>query len=490
MRLSELAASVPGSRLEGGDPEIRGLAYDSRRTRPGDLFLCVRGFREDGLRYLPQARAAGAVDAVIEAGTTGVDLPALAVPSVRAAMPALAGAFYRRPSRELQLVGVTGTNGKTTIAWLVHALCARAGWRAGLLGTLGARIGDETLEGERTTPEAPDLQRLLRRMVDAGCRVAAMEVSSHALALDRPRGCEFDVAVLSNVTQDHLDFHGDMDAYAAAKSALFEQYPRESAKSFTAVLNGDDAVGRRLAGAARGAVVTYGIEQHADWQASDVEATLAGLEFTLRHPEGEDRLRLRLGGRFNVYNALAAAATAVALGLPWADVRAGLEAATGVPGRFEIIDAGQDFTVIVDYEHTPDGLENVLRAARALQPSALTVVFGCGGDRDRGKRPQMGRLAAELADRVLVTSDNPRSEDPEAIIGEILAGIPAGWRDRVRTVPDRRQAIETAIAEAESAALVLIAGKGHEDYQLLGERTIHFDDREVAREALRAHLAA
>ena len=491
MRLSELAGLLDDARVLGaGDPEITGLAYDSRRVRPGDLFFCVRGFAVDGLQFLPAAVEAGAVAGVVEGDRLPVKAPALRVESVRAAMPAIAAAFHAYPSRELALVGVTGTNGKTTITYLIHSLCSHAGWRAGVIGTLGCLIGDRRLPGERTTPEAPDLQALLRQMSDAGVRAAAMEVSSHALSLDRTRCCEFDVGVLSNITQDHLDFHGDMDAYAAAKAMLFERYPAESDKSFTAVLNVDDPFGRRLAGTSMGHVVTYGVENHADWRARNVTATATTLQFDLTHPEGEDHIRLRLGGRFNVHNALAAAAAVRALGVEWPTIRAGLVTAPGVPGRFEVIDEGQDFALIVDYAHTPDGLRNLLLAARELEPSRLTVVFGCGGDRDRSKRPQMGRLAADLADRTLITSDNPRSEDPLAILEEILAGVPAGRRDQVQCEVDRRTAIRQAIHSAEPGELVLIAGKGHEDYQIIGDQTIHFDDREEAREALRARLSA
>jgi len=404
-------------------------------------------------------------------------------------MPALAAAFYGHPTRALQLAGVTGTNGKTTIAYLIFSLCEHAGRRAGVIGTLGWRCGDQALEGDRTTPEAPDLQRLFRDLADRGAQAVAMEISSHALSLERTRGCEFDVGILSNVTQDHLDFHGDMDAYAAAKAILFERYPAASEKAFTAVLNADDPVGRRLIGTSLGSVVTYGIDNHADWRASEIVARPTGVEFALSHPEGRATIHLRLGGRFNVYNALAAAAAVRALGVEWETIRAGLEAAEGVPGRFQSVDDGQDFAVIVDYAHTPDGLENVLLAARELRPERLTVVFGCGGDRDRTKRPQMGRLAAQLADRVVITSDNPRSEDPDAIVAEILAGVPAGFRDRVACEMDRRAAIRAAIAAARPRELVLIAGKGHEDYQIVGDRKLHFDDREEALEAIRARRA-
>ncbi|MBI3910444.1 MAG: UDP-N-acetylmuramoyl-L-alanyl-D-glutamate--2,6-diaminopimelate ligase, partial [Armatimonadetes bacterium] len=311
-------------------------------------------------------------------------------------------------------------------------------------------------------------------------------VSSHALILHRPLGCEFDVGVFTNLTQDHLDFHADLEDYFQAKARLFAEYPRQSSKVFTGVINVDDPFGKRLTGETVGRVITYGIENPADLRAREIEARPTGITFTVADGEGERRIHLRLGGRFNVYNSLAAIGTARALRLDWDAIVAGLEAAPGVPGRFEAVDEGQPFAVIVDYAHTPDGLENVLRSARALQPRQLIVVFGCGGDRDRTKRPKMGRIAAELADRVVVTSDNPRSEAPVAIIEEILAGIDPADRRRMLVEVDRRAAIETAVARATPGDTVVIAGKGHEDYQILGDRKIHFDDREVAREALQA----
>jgi UDP-N-acetylmuramoyl-L-alanyl-D-glutamate--2,6-diaminopimelate ligase len=491
MNLSELAALLPEVERRGAaDPLIQGITHDSRRVKPGDLFLCVPGQKMDGHHFLARAAECGAVAAVVErADGLGVDLPLLVVPSTRAVMGPLSAAVHGHPSRAFTLVGVTGTNGKTTTSLLVEALFRAAGCRTGVIGTLGARIGDRELPGDRTTPEAPELQALFAEMAGADVRAVAMEVSSHALALDRTLGAEFDVGVFTNLTQDHLDFHETLEAYFEAKTRLFTGYPARSAKPFAAVLNLDDPYGQRLRNQSRGRIITYGIDREATLSASNVRATPAGVGFSLSREGAPGKpLQLRLGGRFNVSNALAALGVAHAAGLDWERCLAALAAVPGIPGRFESVDAGQQFAVIVDYAHSPDGLLNVLNAARALEPSRLIVVFGCGGDRDRGKRPLMGRLAAELADRVVVTSDNPRSEEPGGIIREIMAGIDPlpGCAARVVVEPDRRRAIAAAIGMAGPGDLVLIAGKGHENHQIFADRTIHFDDREVAREVLGA----
>jgi UDP-N-acetylmuramoyl-L-alanyl-D-glutamate--2,6-diaminopimelate ligase len=486
VRLSDIQRVLPGAlRLGEADPEIRGIDYDSREVGPGDLFVCVRGFKTDGRQYLPDAAQRGAAAALLERpAQADCGIPTLVVPSAREAMARAATAFYGYPSRELALVGVTGTNGKTTTTYLVESICRVAGWKTGIIGTVGCRIGSEPLPAERTTPEAPDLQGLLRQMVNAGVRSAAMEVSSHALSLQRTLGCEFDVGVFTNLTQDHFDFHRDIEDYFAAKSMLFQSYPRASGKLFTAVINGDDPYGRRLAAMAAGCVVTYGVSSECDLRATDIDATARSLCFTLAAGGERHHVRMRLGGLFNVANALAAAGAARALGLDWPAVARGLGEATGVPGRFESVEAGQDYAVIVDYAHSPDGLENLLRSARALSPRRLLVVFGCGGDRDRTKRPLMGGIAARLADRIFITSDNPRSEEPAAILEEILAGVPERARPATSLDADRRASIHAAVAEAKPGDVVLIAGKGHETYQIFATETIHFDDREVAREAI------
>ena len=499
--LNELLVHIPDGRLLAGsgadqpDPLITDLAYDSRRVQPGSLFFCIRGQKSDGLQFLPDAVAQGAVAAVVEGAPGVLPVPAIHVPNVRAAMAPLSAAFFNFPSRRLQLVGVTGTNGKTTTTYLVEAMARGAGRPSGVIGTTGARINGRAVElaGDRTTPESPDLQRLLAEMAetDSGAGViTSMEVSSHALDLGRTSGCEFDVAVFTNLTQDHLDYHPTMDDYFAAKARLFTEYPRSSSKPFTAVINTDDAYGRRLADMSEGQVLTYGVEQQADYRASEIVARPTTLEYRLTAPDGKFPVRLRIGGGFNIYNSLGAIAAARALEIPWETLLPALAEAAGVPGRFESVPTDAGFSVIVDYAHSPDGVENVLRAARALNPRRLITVFGCGGDRDRTKRPIMGRIAAELSDHVIVTSDNPRTENPDAIIREILTGIPPALTDVVEQEPDRAQAIRRAVQSAKDGDLVVIAGKGHETYQIFAHETVHFDDREEARKAIHARLSS
>jgi UDP-N-acetylmuramoyl-L-alanyl-D-glutamate--2,6-diaminopimelate ligase len=406
-------------------------------------------------------------------------VPELIVPDARAEMPRVAARFYGDPTRELKVVGITGTNGKTTTAFLVRALLQAGGTQTGLLGTVKSVVGGREEPVVRTTPEAIDLQATFRRMLDAGDRACAMEVSSHALELGRAEGIHFACRVFTNLTQDHLDFHGTMEDYYLAKRRLFEL------EAGPAVVNLDDEYGRRLADETGGAVVTYAIDHDADYRAREVRFDPAGSSFTCDTPDGPLEIETRLPGLFNVQNALAALAAARQLGVEPGAIQRGLAEADRVPGRFEPVDEGQEFTVLVDYAHTPEALENVLRAARQIARGRLHVVFGAGGDRDRAKRPLMGRAASELADRVIVTSDNPRSEDPGAIVDEVLAGTTG---DAEREV-DRRQAIARAVESAEPGDVVVIAGKGHEQGQEFeGGRKEPFDDATVAREALRAAL--
>jgi UDP-N-acetylmuramoyl-L-alanyl-D-glutamate--2,6-diaminopimelate ligase len=471
MRLHRVMPDAPAA---GGNLEITGLAYDTRTVEPGTLFFCVPGFTRDGHDFAPEAVARGAVALVVER-PLDLAVPQIAVASVRAAMAPAAAAFYGDPTAELQTVGVTGTNGKTTTAFLIGALLEAAGRQTGLLGTVKSVIGGAERPVERTTPEAIDLQRTFHEMLDAGDVACSMEVSSHALELHRADAIHFAAAIFTNLTQDHLDFHETMEDYFLAKRRLFAD-----ARPRNAVVNVDDPYGARLAAEQPGAV-TYAIDREATYRATDVRTDLTGSRFTVHGPDGPVKLSSPLPGRFNVCNVLAALAAVRALDVPL-DVAAGaIETAGHVPGRFEPVDAGQDFAVLVDYAHTPDSLENVLRAARQLTDGRVHVVFGCGGDRDRGKRPMMGEIAKRLADRVIVTSDNPRSEDPEAIIEEILAG---SGRD-VEHEADRRSAIATGIAGAAPGDVVVIAGKGHEQGQEFeGGRKIPFDDVTVARDAL------
>jgi UDP-N-acetylmuramoyl-L-alanyl-D-glutamate--2,6-diaminopimelate ligase len=463
---------------EPGDAgrEIANLAYDSRRVTPGSLFFCVSGLRSDGHDHAPAAVAAGAVALVAER-PLGLGVPELIVADARATMAPIAARFNGYPSERLRVVGVTGTNGKTTTAFLVRRLLEAAGEQCALIGTVKTVIGgrDEELPG--TTPEAIDLQAAFTRMLDAGDRAAAIEVSSHALELHRADAVHFAASIFTNLTQDHLDFHPSMEGYFAAKRRLFELDPG------VPVVNSDDAHGRRLAAELADAV-TFGIDRSADYAARDVSFTLTGARFVLECAGGEVELRSPLPGRFNVSNVLGAIAAVHRLGVPLATIAAALPGIEPVPGRFQPVDEGQEFAVLVDYAHTPDSLANVLETARALTGGRLICVFGCGGDRDRGKRPQMGEIASRLADVVLVTSDNPRSEDPEAIVEEILTGVARA--SGAEAVVDRRKAVGRAVDLARPGDVVVIAGKGHEQGQeFAGGRKLPFDDVLVAREALR-----
>jgi UDP-N-acetylmuramoyl-L-alanyl-D-glutamate--2,6-diaminopimelate ligase len=473
MRLDRIMA---GAAAGAGEVEIAGLAYDTRTVAPGTLFFCVPGFTRDGHDFASEAIAQGAVALVVER-PLHQSVPEIQVPSVRAAMAPAAAAFYGDPTNTLQTIGVTGTNGKTTTAFLVGALLEADGRQTGLLGTVKSVIGGAERAVERTTPEAIDLQRTFREMLDAGDVACSMEVSSHALELHRADATHFAAAIFTNLTQDHLDFHQTMERYYAAKRRLFK--PGRTRHS---VVNVDDPYGARLAAELSGAI-TYAVDRDATYRATDLRTDLSGSRFTVHGPDGMVTLSSPLPGRFNVYNVLGALAAVRELGVPLEVAAGAIETAGHVPGRFEPVDAGQDFAVLVDYAHTPDSLENVLRAARGLTGGRVHVVFGCGGDRDRGKRPMMGEIAKRLADRVIVTSDNPRSEDPETIIEEILAGSGAD----VEHDADRRGAIAAAIATAAPGDVVVIAGKGHEQGQEFdGGRKVPFDDVTVARDALEA----
>jgi UDP-N-acetylmuramoyl-L-alanyl-D-glutamate--2,6-diaminopimelate ligase len=496
MELVELVrASGVAAEVRGGDAEISSLAYDSRAAGPGTLFFCVRGVRSDGHEFASQVVDAGAAALVVERPLE-LGVPEVAVADARAAMAPLAAAFHGDPTVELRMVGITGTNGKTTTAFLVRHLLEAAGQRCGLLGTVQRVVGGEVEEVVRTTPEAIDLQETFARMLAVGDVACAMEVSSHALALHRADAINFDVKAFTNLTQDHLDFHTDMEEYFAAKRLLFTAEggaPALVLQGGVSVINADDHYGRRLVSELRagepGGLLTFSAAgTEADFSARDVAFDAGGSSFTCLTPGGSVEVRTPLPGDFNVANATCALACAHALGLDVRDSAAALADAGRVPGRFEPVDEGQEFAVLVDYAHTPDSLENVLQAARRLTKGRLISVFGCGGDRDRDKRPLMGRAGAELSDLAVVTSDNPRSEDPGAIIDEILAGITD--RGAVRVEPDRRAAIALALQAAEASDTVVIAGKGHEQGQEFeGGRKIPFDDREVAREQLR-ELAA
>jgi UDP-N-acetylmuramoyl-L-alanyl-D-glutamate--2,6-diaminopimelate ligase len=493
-KLKELLTALPDARVLGSeDTEVSALAYDSREVGPHSAFICIRGLARDGHEFIPQAVEKGASVIVGEDQAALSALPesvtGVLVPSGRRALALLASEFYGHPSRELLLVGVTGTNGKTTTAHLIAELLREAGYKSvGIIGTLGAVSDRDLYDTGRTTPESLDLQRLLADFLDGGSEAVVMEVSSHALALQRVAGCAFDAGVFTNLTQDHLDFHGTMEEYFQCKAKLFGEVAEYSAqfKSFGAVLNVDDSYGRRL----RDEVcrdqlyITYGAENsEAHVVADAIHLTPQGSSFVARSSVGNVHLDLGLVGHFNVMNALAAVAFGLLQKMTPLQIQTALQRAAAPEGRMEMIDSGQDFYVAVDYAHTPDGLNNLLMTVHEFTPGRIIAVFGCGGDRDKGKRPQMGAIAASFSDVCVITSDNPRSEDPHAIIEDVLAGTRQG-KAEVLIEPDRRSAIETALARAGSGDFVLIAGKGHETYQIFKDRTIHFDDREVVRETL------
>lgn len=478
--LEDLAQFVGGELLAAGPPiAIRDVTHDSRRSGPGVLFVAVRGFTVDGHDYLQQAVDAGAAAVCVERPTS-LKVPQLVVSDTRSALPHLAAAVHHHPSRHLRVVGITGTNGKTTVAYLLDSIVRAAGMTSALIGTIGARIDGRSIAVGRTTPEAPEFQRLLAGMVDAHVEVAAVEVSSHALTLHRVDAVAFEVGAFTNLTQDHLDFHKDLDDYYHAKATLFE-----ADRTKQAVIWVDDPYGARLAAEVTIPATTVGLTEGADIRAGDVDVTPTGSRFELLVGDESTTVDLPLGGAFNVENALVAAACATVLGIDAGAIARGLGSVSQIPGRFEKIDAGQAFAVIVDYAHTPDGIAAVIAAAREVSQGAVIVVVGAGGDRDRRKRPAMGEAAAR-ADIAVITSDNPRSEDPLSIIDEVVRGAPPA--EGVRVVPDRREAIRQAIRAAAPGDVVLILGKGHEHGQEIAGRVEPFDDRDVAAEELREVL--
>jgi UDP-N-acetylmuramoyl-L-alanyl-D-glutamate--2,6-diaminopimelate ligase len=473
MKLGELSAALSPTEVVGdGSVEIADLAYAAGGVRPGALFFCVPGSRADGHDFAGAAVERGAVALAVERRLP-VAVPQIVVADTRAAMPAAAAAFFGHPTRELEVAGVTGTTGKTTTTYLLYSILEAAGRRPGLMGTVESRIGGERKPAVRTTPEAIDLQRAFRAMLDAGDRSAALEATSHGSELGRLAGIRFAALAFTNLSKEHLDFHGTMERYYAAKRRLFvgpEPPP--------AAVNVGDPYGRELAdelrALGRAPVMTFGFADDAEIKPGDLDGG--------RLRAGGIELETRLRGRFNLENVLAAVAVALLLDVPDEAIAEGVARVEGVPGRFETVDEGQPFTVVVDYSHKPGALENVLRTARGLSTGRVLCVFGCGGDRDRAKRPLMGRIAADLADVAIVTSDNPRSEDPDAIIEEVVAGAPG----RLEVEPDRAKAIGRALEAAEAGDVVVIAGKGHEQGQEVDGRVLPFDDREVAREALRS----
>ena len=485
MKLDHLLRTIDTSRIDGPvDVEVTSIECDSRRVQHGSMFVAIRGGEEeDRQHFVGDAIRKGASAVVVEEGTPEVDgvsaITRITVPSCRKSLAELAARFNEYPARDLLTVGVTGTNGKTTTALIVREILEAAGQSCGYLGTLGKFVSGDFEEMPNTTPEASQLHSVLGDMVTAGKRAAVMEVSSHSLVLGRVEGIEFDAAVFTNLTRDHLDFHGTEEAYFEAKAALFEQVS-DAVDRRPVVVNVDDGAGLVLASRYHANSITFGRAEDADVAVLGAASVDTGTDIVLRTPLGQIEVHSRLTGAFNVSNVMAAVACGIGLGVDAAAITAGVQSLEGVPGRFEQINCGQPFRVIVDYAHTPAGLETVLQTARALTGQRLICVFGCGGDRDVGKRPLMGGIAADLADVVVLTSDNPRSESPDGIISDIAAGTSGATEMYI----DREEAIRAALESAAAGDVVVIAGKGSEDYQIFADRTISFDDRQVARQAL------
>jgi UDP-N-acetylmuramoyl-L-alanyl-D-glutamate--2,6-diaminopimelate ligase len=500
MKLGELVSALDGvGELPGPwrQREVTDLVQDSRKASPGAVFVAVRGFHSDGHHFIPQAVRQGAAAVVVEENVrieALPDTPVIRVPDSRRALARLAARFYEYPSRRLALAGITGTNGKTTTSYLVRSIIEAAGHTAGLIGTIDYRIGKTVYPAPNTTPESLDLQRLLAEMAGGGVSYCVMEVSSHALALGRTEGCEFRTAAFTNLTQDHLDFHETMEAYFQAKLRLFSGLAPDA----VVVVNSDDARAGDIIANTRARIITFGLSQQADIRpAGPVDQGLGGLTFTATTPAGTINIESSLVGRHNIYNILTAVGMGLALGFPRDAVVAGISRMKAVPGRMEKVDAGQPFGVFVDYAHTEDALLRLLEAVREVAVKRVITVFGCGGDRDRTKRPKMGAAAVLGSDIVIVTSDNPRTEDAQAIIAEIETGMGSGRKvsgfgeitaqggpTPYLVIPDRAEAIDTAVSLAEPGDIVVIAGKGHEGYQIVGSTKHHFDDREQARLAI------
>ncbi len=493
MTVGQLMAALEGQveiveRRGGLDRAVTAVTDDSRAVASGSLFVAVKGERVDGHTFIPQVVQAGAAAIVAQGPVETGTIPLVRVADSRKALGLLGSRFYGDPSAQLSMIGVTGTNGKTTTTYLCKALLEGIGRRVGLIGTVAYQIGAETIPASHTTPGALELQGLLAKMKHAGLNSVVMEVSSHALAMDRTAGCEYDVAVFTNLTQDHLDYHRTMEEYYQAKLRLFTGLGVGKKTGRRAVVNMDDPRGSQIRAACAVPVWGYAVTNRADLKAEQVRLSMNGTAFTAATPAGTFAVESRLVGEHNVYNLLGAIGVALHAGATCDQVREAVAGVTNVPGRFERVSAGQDFTVVVDYAHTEDALVRLLSAAQALKTHRIITVFGCGGDRDRGKRPKMGRAAVEHSDIVVLTSDNPRTEDPMAILREVEVGVREALQSRsqveYRLVPDRREAIGTAVGLARTGDIVLIAGKGHEDYQIVGTKKFHFDDREVAQEAI------
>ncbi|WIY59970.1 UDP-N-acetylmuramoyl-L-alanyl-D-glutamate--2,6-diaminopimelate ligase [Bacillus arachidis] len=468
------------------NPEITSIEADSRKVTNGSLFVCMKGYTVDSHDFAKQAAAQGAA-AIVAERPIDVDVPVVLVKNTYRSLAVLADYFYEQPTHKLHLIGITGTNGKTTTSHIMDEIMRAHGHKTGLIGTINMKIGDETFEVKNTTPDALTLQQTFHRMVEKNVNSAVMEVSSHALSLGRVHGCDYDVAVFTNLTQDHLDYHKTMEEYKHAKGLLFAQLGNSyhNNREKYAVLNSDDPVAEEYMRSTAATVITYGIDTHSDIMAKDIVMTSGGTTFTLVTPSENIDITMKLIGKFNVYNVLAAIAATLVSGVSLQTIVEVVKKLTGVPGRFEVVDGGQDYTVIVDYAHTPDSLENVLTTAKQFSKGNVYCIVGCGGDRDRTKRPIMAGVATEYATHAILTSDNPRSEDPKSILDDMLTGAKG---NNYEVIIDRKEAIFHAVSEAKAEDIIIIAGKGHETYQIIGKDVHHFDDREIAKEAINERL--
>ena len=492
--LGTLAALIEGVEIIGNsDTEIKDIEHDSRKVTEGTLFACMVGAHVDGHDFIPKAKEKGAVAIITDNENAfmpaGMDV--LLVPNLSEALKVIVPFFHDYPAQKMRVIGITGTNGKTSISYMIRAMLRKMGFRVGLIGTIQIMIEDEALPIHNTTPDVVELQHTMAMMLEKNMDYVVMEVSSHALDQNRVAGVEFDTVVFTNLTQDHLDYHKTLENYKLAKAKLFDMVGAKTnvKNGKTAVVNVDDEAGAFMLSHADCRHITYGIDNAAFLKAENIQVLSSGAKFDIKHKFGVLPLDLKITGIFNVYNVMAAVGAAMAEGVPLPIIKAALEDFTGVPGRFELVRGGQDFAVIVDYAHTPDGLENIINTARKICDKKIITVFGCGGDRDRTKRPIMGRIAAELSDIVIATSDNPRTEDPAFILSQVVEGVEEACGDKQHeSIIDRKEAIFRAVRLAEAGDIVVIAGKGHEDYQILKDKTIHFDDKEVAMEAIKAKL--
>ncbi|KYD08147.1 UDP-N-acetylmuramoyl-L-alanyl-D-glutamate--2,6-diaminopimelate ligase [Heyndrickxia sporothermodurans] len=483
MKLHTLLKVLPLIKQPNENPEVIEIVQDNRKVTKGSLFICIKGLTVDGHTFAKEAEEKGAV-AIVAEHPVDVTIPVIIVKNTKRAMAILADAFYEQPTKKLHLIGITGTNGKTTTSHLIDQIFRDAGKVTGLIGTMYIKMAEQILDTKNTTPDSMTLQKTFKQMVDLNVDSAIMEVSSHALDQGRVMGCDYDIAVFTNLTQDHLDYHHTMEEYRRAKSLLFSQlgntYDHNRPKF--AVLNTDDPASEKIQKETAAHIISYGIDHEADFYAKNIEISAKGTTFTLKSPEGEHVLHIQLIGKFSIYNVLAAIAAAYVSNIPMEQIIHSIESIKGVAGRFELVHGGQDFPIIVDYSHTPDSLENVLKTIQHFAKKRVFVIVGCGGDRDKTKRPIMAQIACQYASDPIFTSDNPRSEDPVQILKDMEAGVTG---KNYQTIVDRREAIFYGIKQAKSGDVVLIAGKGHETYQQIGDQILEFDDRVVALEAVK-----